>query len=191
MEGGKMSSDKVYKENRIRHFDQDTPFGDWLRKQKDLPSNSDDFGFVATDVDMVVQNWKRNDTGQSIKNMMQIEVKTRNGGSTGVPHAQMETLSILSSFAGEKRCNNLLFRFYGVFFLTLSNTSPENSEDIWWCGWKYHEDDEQKIVRLTKSNLIWHKITEETLISLLRFDINPITLEPMSFFHDSDELEEL
>jgi len=169
---------------KIRYYDSDTPFGQWLRSQKELPSNSIDFGLIASDVDMLVEVWKTKRTGKVIKSIMMIEVKTRQADSD---FAQMQLLSAMSAFAGKKDFPDVQFRFYGVCFLLLDGTQPDNSSKMIWRRFPL------KMLSPTKStfdagHLISSDITKAQLLQLLRLEIHPISLrtfQPETSHHGS------
>ena len=161
---------------RQRTFGSDTDFMAWLRSQeKDLPSSSSDCGFVATDNDAHVHRYKTavDKMGtREIQCLMFLEVKTRGGD---VPQSQLDTFVKLHHFIGRRRSkfNKQALLHYGVSFIFLSGTDPENSEVITWGRFERRKGREYEIVRT--------KITKEQLLQLLRFDLDPDTLSPQPF----------
>jgi len=154
---------------RMRYYGNDSDFGGWLRDQTELPSNSIDFGLVASDVDFVVQNWKRKATGQHFLAMMFVEIKTR-GGEVKFPQSLM--LENLSRFSGDVETPKKVVRFFGWFSLQMSGTRPDNSEWMVWRRFKWKKSG------CDTSKVLCDKISLEQLISLLRFDIHPSSLRP-------------
>ena len=169
---------------RLRYYEEGTPFGNWLRNQDDLPSKSASLGFIASDIDMVCHRWFHHATGKHIQCVMIIEVKTRGARPR---FAQMESLSALQIFAGKKnvsihKSNNEYrqYRFYGVMQLLLSNTSPDDSDNIIWARWPWDRYGSDKL--MTDTHLIETAIDAETLKKILRFDLHPISLKPFKPF---------
>lgn len=181
---------------RIRHYETGTPFGEWLRSQRDLPSTPSpdcEVGFIATDIDLVVHRWFHGSTGKHIQCLMVVEVKTRGAQPR---FAQLESLSALQLFSAKKNIRLALptihpetremipdfrqYRFYGVHFLLLSGTSPEDSDSMVWARWKWkpHGVDHQ----MTASQLQRTKINIEQLKGILRWDLHPSTLKPFKPF---------
>lgn len=160
---------------RIRHYEKDTPFGDWLRNQGhngNLPSSSIDLGVTATDIDMLVKNYKNHHTGKELKAMFWVEVKTR----SAVPRfAQESIFSMMHLFTGQREFTDDVIRFYGVFRLILSGTSPTNSKCIEWHRFNWSKDNPKRMV--TESDLRKTVITEQQLIQILRMDIHPVSLK--------------
>lgn len=149
-------------------YGSDTEFCTWMRACKSLPSYGPDFGFVATDNDITVHRYKTeidNMGSRDVQGIMQIEVKTRNGKP---PQSQIDTLSKLNLFKGHKEIEGCQIRFFGVFLLIMSGTTPDNSDEMWWGSI-------QKNTCLTDANkAAWTKINIEKLIELLRFEIHPV-----------------
>ena len=156
---------------RIRYYDLDSPFGAWLRRQKSLPSNSVEIGFVATDIDLIAHCWKRRPTGNLIQCLLYIEVKTR---CADFRFSQFETLSALSAFAGQRNFEDVQYRFYGTAFLLLSGTDPSNSDRIVWKRFPFIRNVRKK--RLSQEDLIATDIDEEKLVEILSFTRHPISL---------------
>ena len=157
----------------IRHYDHDTPFGAWLRANKDkIPSNGVETGTTANDVDFVIHCWKRKNTGEQIKAITQVEIKTRCGE---VAFQQMEAFSTLSAFAGVRDFKDAQYRFYGVCFLLLSHTRPDNSDTIVWKRFPVQVKTDVK-EKLVPSAMLIDRITEAQLIGILTSDLHPISL---------------
>jgi hypothetical protein len=140
-----------------------------------LPSYSKDFGFVASDNDVTVHRYLTSVDGvgtREVQGIMQIEVKTRQGKPS---ESQMDTLSKLNLFSSEKVVSGVYVRFFGVFVLVLSHTSPDDSEFMWWCsipkGLFISDAKKMKITSIDKA----------TLIQLLRFELHPVSLVKKPF----------
>lgn len=161
---------------RPRIYGSDTPFCDWMRRCESLPSSGDDFGFSACDNDITVHRYKygvSDSVGtRDVQGLMQIEVKTRSGKPT---FSQFDTLNKLNLFAGEKNIDGCHVRFFGVFLLILSGTTPDDSDRMWWCSIP-----KNKLVRDAKNSVI-RGICVDQLVSLLRFDIHPRNFSKQAF----------
>ena len=171
---------------RHRVYGSDTEFCAWMRKQKDLPSSGPDFGFSASDNDVTVHRYKTIVDGigtREVQALMQIEVKTRQGKPS---MAQIDTLGKLNLFGGRQNTSEGVVFFYGVFFLVLSGTDPDNSRKMWW-GWI------PKGERISDaSRLKFEVISKNRLIELLRFERHPRTMEKPMFrrHHKTSEITE-
>jgi len=160
---------------RERMYGSDTEFCEWMRKCKDLPSYSKDFGFAASDNDVTVHRYMTcvDSVGtRDVQGIMQIEIKTRQGKPS---ESQMDTLSKLNLFHGEKVIQGVYIRFFGVFVLVMSGTSPDDSQNMWWCsmpkGTFISDASKMKITSINRSKLI----------DLLRFEVHPVGLYPRPF----------
>lgn len=159
--------------SRVRHYDKDTPFGAWLRRNADkIPSNGIETGTTANDVDMVISCWKNRRTGTQIRSLTQIEIKTRCGD---VAFQQMEAFSTLSAFAGVRNFSDIQFRFYGVCFLMLSGTSPDDSDQMFWKRFPISVRFDGK-TKPTPKEMLVDKISQSQLIGLLTAELHPISL---------------
>lgn len=152
---------------RKRIFGEDKPFCDWIRSQEDLDSES---GFVATDSDLIIHRYmtvcdKAGERGtvqtREVQAMMLVEVKTRDGEPTD---SQRDTLAKFNMFAGPKKTDSFYLRNMGVAFVSLSGTTPENSERIRWGRFLFNDD---------PYKILWREITKNQLIDLLSFAIHP------------------
>lgn len=160
---------------RERIYGSDTEFCAWMREQKELPSFGKDFGMSASDNDVTIHRYMASVDGlgsREVQALMQIEIKTR---AAKPSFSQIDTLSKLNLFAGERKTKERHIRFFGVFVLVLSGTSPSDSENMWWG-----RIPKESIVK-DASHLSWTNICLSQLISLIRFDIHPSTLEKNAF----------
>lgn len=171
---------------RERMYGSDTEFCDWMRNCKRLPSFSRDFGLSASDNDVTLHRYITAIDGQGtreVQALMQVEVKTRQGKP---PFAQIDTLSKLNMFCGQKSTREGVVRFFGVFILVLQNTRPDNSEKMWWGsipkGLNIRDARECK----------WKQIDVDVLIDILRFDRHPRSLDknPFRRHHKTQEVIE-
>jgi hypothetical protein len=157
---------------RIRHYEQDSPFGSWLREQSksNLPSVCLDGGFTATDVDMIVmRRWQINEV--SLQNIMFVEVKTRNGLlKTG----QDYIFNALNRFRGVRANEGSKVQFYGVCGLLMSGTSPLDSEKITWCRQPWNKPIRGDTFR---NDELSTQISVDTLIKILAWDLHPVSLK--------------
>jgi hypothetical protein len=161
----------------------------WLRaQQKELPSYSADVGFVATDVDLFIHRYL---TGvqdamgtRDIQALMMVEVKTR-GGS--VQDSQRDTLAKIHACCGMREVDyyGQILRHFGVSFLFLSGTTPDDSDEIIWGRFDRKKADRQHIK--------CKGITRERLFELLRFDRHPDNMSTRAFrrHHLTRELEQV
>src|SRR5262245_56893943 len=156
---------------RQRMFGADVPFMAWLRsQQKELPSYSANVGFMATDIDLFIHRYMTevDSVGtREIQALMQIEVKTHNG----MPHdSQRDTMAKVHACCPfrEVKYDRQILRHFGVSFLLLSNTTPDDSEEIIWG----------RFDNLPNQNIKRTPITIEQLFKLLRFELHPDNLEP-------------
>lgn len=156
---------------RQRTFGSDTPFCAWMRRCKDLPSVGADFGFAASDNDLTVHRYMTSVDGlgtRDIQSIMQIEIKTRRGEPL---RSQLDTLSKLNLFAGQKYIEGQHIRFFGVFFLVMDGTSPDDSRLMWWGTLPKNAVVDQA------REIQWRRIGYAQLVGLLRFDLHPGTFE--------------
>lgn len=158
---------------RDRIFGSDVPFCAWMRSCKLLPSFSTDCGFVATDTDAFIHRYmvSIDSVGsREVQPMMMLEVKTRQGDPSD---SQLDTLRKINMFSGSKRLKDgTTVRRFGVAFLKMSGTSPDDSQSMWWGRFK-------------NDAIRWKPINARQLIDLLRFDIHPdsFTRKPLRRHH--------
>jgi hypothetical protein len=169
---------------RERIFGSDTEFCSWMRECKQLPAYSNDFGFVASDNDVTVHRYMTCVDGvgtREVQALMQIEVKTRKGKPS---QSQIDTLSKLNLFSNQKTIDGVVIRYFGVFVLVMSGTTPEDSKELWWGVIPKGKTLDNA------SDLQFKKINKQTLISLLRFDLHPVnmSLEPFRRHHLTKEV---
>jgi hypothetical protein len=149
---------------RDRMFGSDTPFMDWMRRHRDLPSYSSDCGFVQTDCDTILHRYLTsvdNIGTREVQGIMHLEIKTRGGRPTT---SQADTLFKLHQFSGAISVNSQHVQHFGVYFVSVSDTSPENSDVIEWGDFKK---------ATYASQIRWTVIDRDLLISLLRFEVKP------------------
>lgn len=134
-------------------------------------------GLSITDADYVVHRFKTYGS-REFQCIMMIEVKTF---TRKLPDAQRDTLYILHQLMRNRRDTptketlhqsgttitkahsfilgrDVNVRSFGTFVLTFSESGPEDSDEIFWNK---------------------ERITEETLVSLLRFELDPETRRPI------------
>lgn len=158
---------------RERLFGSDTPFCDWMRKCRELPSWSTDCGFVASDGDATIHRYLTSVDGKGtrdVQGMMDLEVKTR-GGS--VPQSQKDTLfkkhKVSTYKRGVRWIKGQYIRHFGVSFVLLSHLTPDDSKVILWG--RFNDDGE----------ITTQQIFRDTLIRLMRFEIHPDNLKDCPF----------
>jgi hypothetical protein len=157
---------------RDRLFGSDVPFMAWCRSCKLLPSWSSDCGWVQTDVDTFIHRYLTRVDAQGTRElqpMMEIEVKTRSGSLT---ESQLDTYRKKhATVIPFLKWRGQLLVNYGVSFVRMDGTSPEDST---WFKWG-------RFNRSESFDIHWHDITIGKLIQLLRFDLNPDTLSENTF----------
>ena len=160
---------------RARFFGSDTPFCGWIRACPELPSVGNNLGFSVTDNDVILHRYMTSIDKigtREVQCLMQLEVKTRSGKPR---ESQMDTLTKLNLFHGTKihidRGITYTIRYFGYFILVMSDTTPDDSEKMWWGSIPFG------IVSNNANKLKWVRINKTLLIQLLRFDINPRTFE--------------
>lgn len=158
-------------------------FSKWVNRHPDLDSRT--AGVVFTDIDNVVHKYVSHCDGigtREIQYMMLLETKT-NGAD--LPLSQKDTLHMMNQLirttpwrdqredgrfiTGHRQNTRKVYSWqnqvkvqlvcFGIHVLRMSGTTPENSE---WMLW------DKK------------KITTAQLLSLLRFETHPDTLQPLS-----------
>lgn len=157
----------------------ETGFSRWIRERDDLDSR--DAGIVCNDIDYVIHKYKTADDSRDLQLLMVVEVKTR-GAEPGP--TQKDTIGLLDQFLRNRRDTptkitdrrrlesapvkafsligkrEISVRAFGVFTLQFENTGPHDSGWIKWGPRRV-------------------EISEEQLAALLRFDLDPDTLEPI------------
>lgn len=172
---------------RQRVYGSDTEFCAWIRNCEKLPSISKEFGMSVSDNDITLHRYltEVDSVGtREIQALMQLEIKTRRGKPA---FSQMDTLSKLNMFAGQKQTDSGLVRFFGVFLLVMSGTHPDNSERMWWGSIP------QGLVTGDATKLVWTRIGVDELIEILRFDKHPtsLTRRPFRRHHLTKEVVEV
>lgn len=152
---------------RSRVFGSDVPFLGWCREKGrtgELPSSSIDRGVVISDVDCTVHQYKspvdRIGT-RELQAILEVEVKTRSGEPTDsqVDTYRKKHVSIKQKVEWKKQT---IFN-YGVAFVSMSGTTPDDSDVIRWG--RFSDDEHMSIC--------WREIDKHMLLSLLRFDLHP------------------
>jgi len=169
---------------RERIYGSDTPFCEWLRHCKDLPSYSNDFGVVAADNDLTIHKYITSIDGEGTRAcqaIMQVEIKTRKGKPS---ESQIDTLAKMNLFKGNRFIDGSNVRFFGVFVLVMSELTPDDSESMWWYRFP-----KNKTIK-SASQLQGKKITRTTLVDIFRFDLHPWNLSPSPFrrHHKTNEI---
>ena len=152
---------------------EETPFGRWLRANRDLDSIT--HGVTAHDVDMMVHKYKDNVDGvgaRTVHLMMNIEVKAL--GRRPTPE-QMETLFFNHQLQAKKiklKSNragvNCSVWHFGWYVLVMPGVDPGPPDTtLTWC--RFDENGELNDAKI---------ITAE-LVQLIRFDLRPDTLRPL------------
>lgn len=164
-----------------RRYGSDTEFGAWLRRQPDMDSR--EVGLAANDIDWDILKYRvGSDTigSRSLKCHMQVEIKSH--GATPNP-SQLEALygkhQLISRFREDgsllpvevwRPGNTKQDKWwcFGVYVLSMSHTTPDNSDAIWWgC---FNSDGE----------LSWTELDIDALKDILRLRKRPDTFAPLS-----------
>ena len=139
--------------------DAQTAFSRWMRENQELDSGT---GTVLSDLDFIIHRWTTPVYGRGVQGIMFLEVKTN---CAKVSDSQAKTLSMAKQFIfnqGDRRIKDgpkgqiRAVRNFGGFELRFSHTNPNDSD---WIEWNRH------------------RITKEQLVSLLKLDLNPISLK--------------
>lgn len=144
------------------------PFEDWLRNHQELDSIVQRLSISNSDFWIHQYRSHTDRVGErTVDNIMLVEVKIENAD---IPFAQRDTLILVNQLLRrssdnrykvlkDTRGSRRLVQCFGVHLLQLSSDRPDNSAAIRWdrVG-----------------------IDEETLVRLLRFELNPYSLEPRS-----------
>lgn len=145
-----------------RRFGDDTPFGAWVRAQQTLDSRRD--GMTVNDVDWMFHKYMTpidRIGAREIALLMCVEVKTRNSRPS---HSQAETLWYNHRFLTARpnlRIGNRTVIHSGFFTLSMSGTSPDDSDEMEWGSFS------------PSGALEWVPITDAQLLDVLRFDVHP------------------
>lgn len=155
----------------------ETSFGRWIRNHPDLDSNT--YGLSVMDMDYVIHRF-RSELGRDFQLLMIVEVKTR---GSQMSDAQRDTAHVLNQITRNRRQTptkplryqagtaplmiysiyakrKVFLKVLGVHVLTFEGLGPDDSR---WIKWDNREIDASE------------------LAALIRFDIDPDTLEPMQW----------
>lgn len=144
------------------------PFEDWLRKKKELDSVVQRLSISNSDFWIHQYRSHHDRVGdRTVDNIMLVEVKTE---GADIPFAQRDTLILVNQLLRRSSDNRYkilkdmkggrrLVQCFGVHLLQLSSDRPDNSAVIRW---------DRTVV------------DEDTLVRVIRFELNPYTLEPRS-----------
>lgn len=152
-----------------RIFGEDKEFMAWIRSHPELPSYSINHGRTVNDIDLLIHQYMTTVDSigsREVQLMMHIETKSRNG----VPDfAQTDTLLKEHLMKiGTKKIDQQQVRHYGVAVLSMSGTSPDNSEVLRWG-------------RFQEQGLRFRRIRPQTLVALLTFRIHPDTFRSIDY----------
>jgi len=148
---------------RQRTYGSDVEFCRWMRGCEHLPSHdaANGVGFVASDVDLFLHRYMTAVDGvgsRQVQALGFLEVKTRNGE---IGTSQRDTLwKMHMTSKGQTTLDGVVLRHYGVGFVFMSGTSPDDSSRMEWGRFQQN----QSIYR--------REITLRQLIALLRFDLH-------------------
>jgi len=162
-------------------FPAETAFCRWMREQTELDSVKE--SIVRSDCDHIVHRYRFPGSGRNVQGIMIIEVKTCVDMTLvlKIPMSQADSLHIINQIVRNRSDNmykkakwqcssvikwvtslitrsRVMVRFYGVHGLYFSGTDPTDSDRIMWDT---------------------HTIDRQTLLQLLRFELDPDTLRPL------------
>jgi len=172
---------------RPRIYGEDTPFGAWLRDRRDL--DSVEFGLSALDHDFTLHRFRTNVDGlgpRAVQLLFDVEVKTR-GGMPSAGHRQ--TLFFRHQLLNQRRwllCNldgdRKRVWHFGCFVLSmLDDRPPDDDQYVTWVSFT------------PTGGLHARTIVVADLVRILRCDVRPDTLEPLTLrrHHKVSRLVEL
>lgn len=153
---------------------QETMFGRWIRNNRELDSAK---GYCVADQDYWIHRFKTFEN-REFQLLMLVEIKTmsaeltpaqidtlymvnqlmRNRRETPTKSLQHQTGSGVTSVFSTMRGRHVSLRAYGMHVLRFSGLGPEDSEEIVWDR---------------------TPITKDVLTSILRFDLDPDSLNPL------------
>ena len=165
---------------RQRVYGSDTLWGSWIRSfgggSGPLPSSSFLRGTTVNDWDMILHQYKTpvDNTGtREVQCLMFVECKTRFGA---IASTQQETLWMLHQrlyWKGKTRkigrAEPVTTWMYGVSFLGCETDNPATSQVFRWQ--RFAAD----------GTLTTQHIDLDTTLAILRFDLDPDTLNALSF----------
>jgi len=153
---------------RARIYGSDVEFCRWLRGCKLLPSHdaAAGVGVVASDVDVFLHRYMMSVDGvgtRQVQAMGFLEVKTRGGG---IRDSQSDTLWKAHMMSkGQSVFDGIVLRHYGVGFLFMDGTSPDDSGSMEWGRFQKNRSILRKAITLTdlidllKFDRHWHNLT--------------------------------
>lgn len=154
----------------------ETSFGRWLRNNKQLDSR---LGYNITDEDYTILKFVRENSGREVEMMMEVEVKMmgsfpspaqgdilhkknqliRNRKETPTKKLKLQAGTAPLKVYSVYQRRYVQVRHFGVHLLQFSGLGPDDSESIKW---------DKK------------EISQEVLTQILRFDLDPDTLRPLT-----------
>ena len=164
---------------RDRVYGSDVPFLGWVRACEELPSvGSATCGIGVTDTDALIHRYLTTVSDgptREVQSIMHIEVKTRSGS---VRRSQADTLfKVHVCSCGSGPILDTYVCHWGVSFLFLSGTTPDDSGTMHWG-------------RFGATPQIHRRpITRLELIQLMRFELHPDDLHPIQYLRAGDSWE--
>jgi hypothetical protein len=152
---------------RDRIYGEDTPFSAWMRNQGRIEGTMPSSAFVSSDCDFLIHRYKTviDSYGtRDIQSQMILEVKTNSAKPRFSQLDSMWLHHLCANTTHPRRKivdSNRVVVHHGVSFLSLSSTTPANSQKMEWGRFR------------RSASIEWREITESTLIDLMMFDIHP------------------
>jgi hypothetical protein len=172
---------------RDRIYGEDTPFSAWMRNEGRITGTMPSSAFVSSDIDFLIHRYKTviDSCGtREIQALMILEVKTN---SAKPRFAQLDSMwlhHLCSNTSHPRRKivdSNRVIVHHGVSFLSMSGTTPMNSQKMEWGRFR------------RSASIEWREIDADNLIDLMMFDIHPDNFErnPYRRHHITKQIDQI